>query len=124
MSKISSKLIEDTARELTARAAIDIPADYREGVRLARDREQNRLARFVLDQMLGNWDIATADRRPMCADTGLPRYYVRLGNEAVIEGGFVALERALRKATADATASIPLRPNRVHPLTRRDHDNN
>ena len=60
----------------------------------------------------------------MCADTGLPRYYVRAGNEAVVEGGFVALERALRRATADATAAIPLRPNRVHPLTRVDHDNN
>jgi L(+)-tartrate dehydratase alpha subunit len=71
-----------------------------------------------------NWDIATADRRPMCADTGLPRYYVRAGNEAVIEGGFVALERALRRATADATAQIPLRPNRVHPITRVDHNNN
>jgi L(+)-tartrate dehydratase alpha subunit len=54
----------------------------------------------------------------------LPRYYVRVGNEAVIEGGFVALERALRRATADATATIPLRPNRVHPLTRADHNNN
>src|SRR5437016_4865890 len=107
-----------------ARAAIDIPADYRDGVRKARERERNRIARFVLAEMERNWDIATADRRPMCADTGLPRYYVRAGNEAVIEGGFVALERALRKATADATASIPLRPNRVHPLTRRDHDNN
>src|SRR2546427_6070478 len=42
---------------------------------------------------------STAERRPMCADTGLPRYYVRAGNEAVIEGGFVALERALRRAT-------------------------
>jgi L(+)-tartrate dehydratase alpha subunit len=101
-----------------ARAAIDIPADYRDGVRLARDREQQRLARFVLDQMLENWDIATAERRPMCADTGLPRYYVKLGNEALVEGGLVALERALRRATADATASVPLRPNRVHPLTR------
>jgi len=60
----------------------------------------------------------------MCADTGLPRYYVRAGNEALVEGGFVALERALRRATADATAAIPLRPNRVHPLTRVDHDNN
>jgi L(+)-tartrate dehydratase alpha subunit len=60
----------------------------------------------------------------MCADTGLPRYYVRAGNEARIEGGFVALERALRRATADATATVPLRPNRVHPLTRVDHDNN
>jgi L(+)-tartrate dehydratase alpha subunit len=121
---IPLKLVEDTARELMARAAIDIPADYREGVRLARERERNRLARFVLTEMERNWDIATAERRPMCADTGLPRYYVKAGNEATVEGGFVALERALRRATADATASVPLRPNRVHPLSRVDHDNN
>jgi len=107
-----------------ARAAIDIPPDYREGVRLARDRERSRLARFVLTEMLRNWDVATAERRPMCADTGLPRYYVRVGNEAAVEGGLVALERALRKATADATVSIPLRPNRVHPLTREDPNTN
>src|SRR5205814_9025917 len=69
---IPAKLIEDTARELMARAAIDIPADYRAGVAAAREREQNRLARFVLTEMERNWDIATADRRPMCADTGLP----------------------------------------------------
>src|SRR5947209_7146861 len=121
---IPAKLIEDTARELTARAAIDIPADYRDGVRRARDVERNKLARFVLTEMLANWELATAERRPMCADTGLPRYYVRVGNEAQVEGGFVAMERALRRATADATASIPLRPNRVHPLTRVDHNNN
>jgi L(+)-tartrate dehydratase alpha subunit len=121
---IAIKLIEDTARELMARAAIDIPPDYRDGIRQARDLEKSKLPRFVLTEMLANWELATADRRPMCADTGLPRYYVRAGNEAVVEGGFVALERALRRATADATAAIPLRPNRVHPLTRADHDNN
>ena len=124
MASIPVKLVEDTARELMARAAIDIPADYRDGVRLARDREGNRLARFVLEQMLENWEIASADRRPMCADTGLPRYYVKLGNEAVVEGGLVALERAQRRATADATQAIPLRPNRVHPLTRADRNDN
>src|SRR3989449_4342822 len=107
-----------------ARAAIDIPADYRDGVRKARERERNRIAHFVLAEVERTWDIATADRRPMCADTGLPRYYVRAGNEAVVDGGFVALERALRRATADATATIPLRPNRVPPLTRVDHNNN
>src|SRR3970282_1346838 len=80
MGSIPAKLIEDTARELMARAAIDIPPDYRDGVRLARDREKNRLARFVLDEMLENLDIATA--------------------------------------------STPLRPNRVHPLTREDQNNN
>jgi L(+)-tartrate dehydratase alpha subunit len=121
---IAAKLIEDTARELMARAAIDIPPDFRAGVERARDRETGRLSRFVLTEMLRNWEIATAERRPMCADTGLPRYYVKLGNDSAVEGGLVALERALRRATADATATIPLRPNRVHPLTRVDHDNN
>ncbi len=121
---IPVKLVEDTARELMARAAIDIPPDFREGVRRARDAERGRLARFVLTEMLDNWDVATAERRPMCADTGLPRFYARVGNEALVEGGFVAFERALRRATADATAAIPLRPNRVHPLSRADHNNN
>ena len=121
---IPAKLVEDTARELMTRAAIEIPADYREGVRRARERETSKLARFVLTEMDRNWDIATQERRPMCADTGLPRYYVRAGNEALVEGGFVALERALRRATAETTQTIPLRPNRVHPLSRADHNNN
>ena len=30
----------------------------------------------------------------------------------------------MRRATATATSSVPLRPNRVHPLWRTDHDNN
>jgi len=41
-----------------------------------------------------------------------------------VEGGFVALETALRRATGQATRSVPLRPNRVHPLSRQDHNNN
>jgi len=31
---------------------------------------------------------------------------------------------ALRRATANATRDVPLRPNRVHPLWRTDHNNN
>ena len=74
--------------------------------------------------MMENWDAAKSDRRPMCADTGLPRYYVKVGNETHIAGGMIALEGALREATAQATREIPLRPNRVHPLTRQDNNNN
>jgi L(+)-tartrate dehydratase alpha subunit len=74
--------------------------------------------------MLENYDAAKEDRRARCGDTGLPRWYVKIGNEARIEGGPVALEAALRRATARATATVPLRPNRVHPLWRTDHNNN
>lgn len=121
---ISAEAIEAAGREIMGKAAIEIPRDYLDGIRGMLATEKNELSRFVLEAMIENWEVAEADRRAMCADTGLPRYYVKAGNEAVIEGGFVALEQALRKATAAATHEIPLRPNRVHPLTRKDQNNN
>lgn len=87
------------------------------------DTESGDLSAFVLSAMLDNYRAATEDRRPMCADTGLPRYYVKVGDKARMDS-MVALEAALRKATADATHDVPLRPNRVHPLWRTEHNNN
>jgi L(+)-tartrate dehydratase alpha subunit len=74
--------------------------------------------------MLENYEAAKEDRRAMCGDTGTPRWYVKMGNDTRIEGGPIALEAALRRATANRTTGVPLRPNRVHPLWRTDHDNN
>ena len=116
--------IQQTAEALMAKAAIEIPQDYLDGLRRAADTETGDLAAFVLQAMLENYEAAKQDRRAMCGDTGVPRWYVKCGNEARIEGGPVALEAALRRATANATNSVPLRPNRVHPLWRTDHDNN
>lgn len=121
---IKQEAIADAALEIMRRAAIVIPEDYKAGIKQMVKEEENELSRFVLESMCENWDVAEADRRAMCADTGLPRYYVKVGNEAKIEGGFVALERTLRRATAQATQEVPLRPNRVHPLSRIDHNNN
>ncbi|GAA0416183.1 fumarate hydratase [Cocleimonas flava] len=120
---ISNKVIKDTAYQIMGKAAIDIPQDYRKGIEFMVQKEDG-LSKFVLKTMMENWDAATEDRRPMCADSGLPRYYVKVGNEAKFEGGPIAIERALREATAQATHDIPLRPNRVHPLWRTDHNNN
>ena len=121
---IPIRLVQDVAEDLTARAAIDIPEDYLTGLRGMAETETGDLSSFVLKAMLDNYDAAKEDRRAMCADTGVPRWYVKYGNEARMEGGPVAVEAALRRAVAKATAEIPLRPNRVHPLWRTDHDNN
>jgi L(+)-tartrate dehydratase alpha subunit len=121
---IQSADIEQAAYNIMTRAAIDIPEDYREAIVGMADQETNPLSCFVLQTMMENYTAASDDRRPMCADTGLPRYFVKVGNEARLEGGFVALEGSLRSATARATHDIPLRPNRVHPLWRTDLNNN
>lgn len=121
---IKADAIEAAGLEVMHRAAIDIPQDYKDGIRGMIDIEKGDLSAFVLEAMLENWEAATKDRRPMCADTGLPRYYVKAGNDARIEGGFIELEKRLRMATARATDEVPLRPNRVHPLSRKDNNNN
>lgn len=121
---IPLSLIGQTAETLMAKAAIEIPQDYLDGLKRAAETEDGDLSSFVLRAMLENYEAAREDRRAMCGDTGVPRWFVKMGNEARVEGGMVALETALRRATAKATFDVPLRPNRVHPLWRTDHDNN
>jgi len=121
---IENKILEQAAYEITKNAAIDIPEDYYTGIKGMIDLETGDLSSFVLQAMCDNWEAASSDRRPMCADTGLPRYYVKTGDKASFTGGFTGLERALRSATARATHDVPLRPNRVHPLWRTEHNNN
>ena len=121
---IAIDAIESTADELMRRAAVEIPDDYLAGVKRAAASEEGDLSSFVLHAMLENYEAAKQDGRAMCGDTGTPRWYVKMGNDTAIEGGPVGLEAALRRATARATTTVPLRPNRVHPLWRTDHDNN
>jgi len=94
---ISIDLIQSTAEVLMDKAAIEIPDDYLSGLKDAASTEDGDLSSFVLQAMLDNYKAAKEDR---------------------------ALETALRQATANATNGVPLRPNRVHPLWRTDHDNN
>ncbi|HCP18117.1 MAG: fumarate hydratase [Candidatus Puniceispirillum sp. TMED52] len=120
---ITADHIEEAAYHIMKKAAIDIPDDYLTGIEAMADKETGDLSAFVLSAMLDNYRAATEDRRPMCADTGLPRYYVKIGDNADMKS-MVALDAALRKATANATHDVPLRPNRVHPLWRTEHNNN
>src|ERR1700730_2998 len=121
---IPASRIQGIAEDLMAKAAIEIPDDYLAGLRRCADTETGDLSAFVIKAMLENYEAAKEDRRAMCGDTGVPRWYVKIANEAQIENGPVALEAALRRATATATHAVPLRPNRVHPLWRTDHNNN
>ena len=121
---ISSELIREVAFELNRRAAIGIPKDVGDSIADMAERETEKLSKFVLLEIVNNYKVAVDEQRPMCADTGLPRFYAKVGNDAAVEGGFVALERSVRQGTADATERVPLRPNRVHPISRHDYNNN
>lgn len=89
---ITAERIEEAAYGIMFRAGIEIPEDYETGLRGLAKSEEGDLSAFVIEAMLENYDAAREDGRAMCADTGLPRYFVKVGNEARIEGGFIELE--------------------------------
>src|SRR4051794_38400456 len=121
---ISYKQLEEVAYELNRRAAIAVPLDAKKAFVEAAERETHPDAKRALLAVINNAEVAVGQQSSMCGDTGLPRFYVKAGNNVQIEGGFVAFERAVRAATARATKDVPLRSNRVHPLTRRNPGNN
>ncbi len=121
---ITQAIIEEVGFELNRRAAVQLPSDVRQEFERIAAIETNAMAQYVMKAIVENAKIAISDNRPYCGDTGLPRFYVKPGNEARLEGGFVGLERSLRKATAEATPKVGLRANRVHPLTRKNPGNN
>jgi L(+)-tartrate dehydratase alpha subunit len=116
--------LEEVAYELNRRAAIAVPLDARQAFTNAAERETNPDAKRALLAVVDNAGIAVIQQSAMCGDTGLPRFYVKVGNDVRLEGGFAGLERALRSATVRATKDVPLRSNRVHPLTRRNPGTN
>jgi L(+)-tartrate dehydratase alpha subunit len=121
---ISYQKLEEVAYELNRRAAIAVPLDAKQAFAKAAERETNPDAKRALLAVINNADTAVAQQSSMCGDTGLPRFYAKVGNDVRLDGGFISLERAVRAATVRATKDVPLRSNRVHPLTRRNPGTN
>lgn len=116
--------IEEAAYEAHRLAATTHPIDVRRALEASAEREANELPRFVMKQIVENSRVAESDQRPICADVGVSRVYVIAGNDAALEGGFVALEQSVRRATQRITKDLALRSNRVHPITRRNPGDN
>ena len=79
---IPINVVQGTALKLMDKAAIEIPDDYLSGLKHAAAVEDGDLSSFVLQAMLENYEAAKEDRRAMCGDTGCPRWYVKMANEA------------------------------------------
>jgi fumarate hydratase subunit alpha len=76
-------------QDMCIRAACDLPDDVLDELKHARSREQSPLAQSILDTCIDNAELATAQRVPICQDTGFAVYFVDIGAEVAIEGGTI-----------------------------------
>lgn len=104
------QIIEDTAVELLRISVTELHKDVVEQLKKAKEKTKGALGRSQLDNILNNIEIARKKSLPMCQDTGIVSFVVKLGDEFPIRS---KLKEILVKATRRATEEVPLRPNAV-----------
>ncbi len=116
-SKISRENFIRSIADLLRKAEIELPDDVVSAIRKAETSEENQVAKSQLQAILMNIELAKRHGVPMCQDTGIMIFFVEIGTE--FQPSF-DLEAAIREAVILATAEVPLRPNAVDPLTRKN----
>lgn len=115
---VDEKVIEETIIALMRRAVTTLPKDVVGALEGSAIIERDPNAKRELGLIVENVKEAEACTLPMCQDTGVPVFFVRMGFN--IPGFEEAVMRGVRRATEN----IPLRSNVIHPLTRQNTGDN
>jgi fumarate hydratase class I len=111
--------LRDALVDLYRKAATSLPLDVEAALRSAYKKEVST-ARSVLSVLLENVRIARKTERPLCQDTGVPVFYIKVP----IGVSQRELRNTILEATRIATREVPLRANAVDVITERNSGDN
>jgi fumarate hydratase subunit alpha len=119
---VSDKKLVKPLVALIKEAQTSLPKDVESALRKAYGAETSDVARVQLKEVLENIKAARRRKAPVCQDTGILSFYVKLGERAPVHEK--AVKEAVVEAAKTATKTVPLRPNVVSPLTRENTKDN
>lgn len=123
MRTIQVEKITEEVAQMCKEAAYYLPNDVYEALKRGRETEQSPVGRDVLDQIIRNAEIAKAEDRPICQDTGMSIVFVEVGQDVHIEGG--SLNDAINAGVAKGYTEGYLRKSVVsEPLFDRKNTQN
>ena len=105
-----AQVVEDTAAKLLKIAATILPSEVKEALITGEKETEGSLGKSQLIAINENVGLAEKFSKPMCQDTGLVSFFVKIGDKFPIRS---EVKTALIKATKRATEDVPLRPNAV-----------
>jgi len=100
-------------------AETTIPTDVAAAIRHAHAHETG-IAKLQLNTILKAIDLGKTTQRPVCQDTGVQTFFIEAGQHSPYLG---AINDLIHTAVTRAIHEVPLRPNAVNPLTRKNEDN-
>ena len=87
MRELDVKTITENVAEMCKEAAYYLPEDVYNGLKRGRETEKSPVGQVVLDQIIRNAEIAKAEDRPYCQDTGMTIVFLKIGQDLHITGG-------------------------------------
>ena len=114
---IDVSLLRDTVARLIVEANYNIPADILDALRAAIAREESPLGRRTLEQLVRNYEVAAAERVPVCQDSGVAVVFLEFGQDVHWIGG--SLHEAIHAGIREGTTSGYLRRSVTGDPTRR-----
>ena len=111
MKTINVNEIIKTVKELSIEANYYLPNDVKEAIEKAEKNEKWPIANNILNKILENSQIASAEKMPICQDTGMACVFVDIGQDVHITGG--SLEEAINEGVRQGYAEGFLRKSVV-----------
>lgn len=104
---VDVSVLRDTVARLIVEANYNIPADVLHALREAVDREESPLGRQTLEQLVRNYEVAAAERRPVCQDSGVAVVMLEVGQDVHWTGG--SMQEAVYDGVREGTRTGYLR---------------
>jgi fumarate hydratase, class I len=113
--------LRDGIVELYRKVATSLPPDIEEAVKAAHAQEADgSTAASTLSVIAENIKRARETFRPLCQDTGVPVFYVKVP----VGLSHNELRNTILESTREATQKVPLRPNAVDVITEKNSGDN
>ncbi|OQX74550.1 MAG: fumarate hydratase [Campylobacteraceae bacterium 4484_4] len=97
MREVEYKDIVNAIKRMIIHTATNLPEDALNALKEAYEKEESPVAKKVIEQLLLNADIARDEKKPLCQDTGLAVFFVKVGQDVKIVGG--TLKEAINEGT-------------------------
>ncbi|UZJ78337.1 fumarate hydratase [Fictibacillus sp. KU28468] len=105
---------QESMYKLIVETSTNLPKDVRRAIAAAKIRENaGTRAAMSLETITKNIKMADENVSPICQDTGLPTFKIKVP----VNVNQIEMKKAIKKAVAEATSDAKLRPNSVDSIT-------
>ena len=122
MRTVDTEIIKEALKKLIKSSCTAIEGSALACMKNAYGKESSEPAKFALELLLKNAELAESKELPVCQDTGMAVVFLEIGQQVLLTGKL--LPDAINEAVAESYSENYFRMSVVHPFTRKNTGNN